>query len=559
MLLNLNIIDLAVVKALDLDLAKGMSVLTGETGAGKSILLTALGLALGDRADSGYVRPDCKRAEINLEFDLADVPQAQHWLKDHDLDEGQHCLIRRTVSDDGRSKAYINNRPVTLQILQELSEMLVQIHGQHAHLTLLDSDEQRRLLDAFGKNQPLLDKLNTCYQQWQQANKELAKLTKAGADQLQREEFLRYQLDELQHIDLQNYNYSALADEHNKLANLESILTVGQQQIDSLYENDELSANKLLNHSVSELTQIARFAPELNEICTLLTEAQIQVEEAAMQFRRFLNSQEADPQRLADLDNQMASIQKLSRKHHVNPDDLPVLAENLARELDGLIHSTERIEALTVQTEQLRKHYHQLATELSTQRCSQASKLQQQISAMIKELGMPQGEFLVQCALLENSLPKLNGLDKIDFLVCANPGLPAKPLAKVASGGELSRISLAIQVTTASDNSTPTMIFDEVDSGIGGGIAEIVGQKLRSLGLGRQVLCVTHLPQVAAQAHHHLYVEKNNQTDITSSTVRPLDTDERAEEIARMLGGVTITENTRAHAKEMLTIGTRNQ
>ncbi|WP_411727672.1 DNA repair protein RecN [Methyloglobulus sp.] len=559
MLLNLNIIDLAVVKSLDLDLTKGMSVLTGETGAGKSILLTALGLALGDRADSGYVRPDCKRAEINLEFDLTDIHQAQQWLKDHDLDDGQHCLIRRVVSDDGRSKATINNRPVTLQMLQELSEKLVQIHGQHAHLTLLNSDEQRRLLDTFAKNQPLLDKINDCYRQWHKAHKELENLTKASADQLQREEFLRYQIEELQHLDLHNYNYTALSEEHSKLANLENILAIGQRQVDSLYENDQLSVNQLLSQSVSEITQIARFAPELNEISAMLSEAQIQTEEAALQLRRFIKAQEADPQRMASLENQIGVIQKFSRKHHVAPEELPELAENLERELDGLTHSGERMATLTLQTEQLLKQYQKHASELTLIRHQQAKKLQQQISAMIKELGMPQGEFLVDCSTLEDTNPKLNGKDKIEFLVCANPGLPAKPLAKVASGGELSRISLAIQVTTSNDNTTPTMIFDEVDSGIGGGIAEIVGQKLRNLGLGRQVICVTHLPQVAAQAHSHLYVEKNNKTDVTSSSVRLLNNEERVEEIARMLGGIIITENTRTHAREMLTTGNKRQ
>jgi DNA repair protein RecN (Recombination protein N) len=557
MLVNLNIIDLAVVKTLDLDLLKGMSVLTGETGAGKSILLTALGLALGDRADSGFVRPNCKRAEINLEFDLTDVRSALDWLKNHELDDGTRCLIRRVVSDDGRSKAYINNSPVTLQTLQELSEMLVQIHGQHAHLTLLNSDEQRRLLDAFGKNQALLDKVNDCYRQWHKANKELEDQTKASTDRLQREEFLRYQIEELRHLDLENYNYIALSEEHGKLANLENILVIGQRQIDALYESDQMSVNQMLTHSVSEITQIARYAPELNDIITLLSEAQIQVEEAALQLRRFIKAQEADPHRMEVLENQIAMIQKLSRKHHVAPEALPELAESLERELDSLTYSGERIAGLTLQTEELSRQYQSLAAELTLVRQRQASKLQEQISAMIKELGMPQGEFRVDCTASADGAPKLNGKDKVEFLVCANPGLPAKPLAKVASGGELSRISLAIQVTTSSDNTTPTMIFDEVDSGIGGGIAEIVGQKLRSLGLGRQVLCVTHLPQVAAQAHHHLYVEKNSQTDITSSTVRLLEDEERVAEIARMLGGVTITENTRAHAREMLTTGTK--
>jgi len=552
MLLNLNIIDLAVVKSLDLDLEQGMSVLTGETGAGKSILLTALGLALGDRADSGYVRPNSKRAEINLEFDLADAPLAQLWLKDNELDAEQQCLIRRVVNADGRSKAYINNRPVTLQALQELSEKLVEIHGQHAHLTLLNPDEQRRLLDTYAKNQPLLDSVNACFRQWQQTSKELASLIKSSTDQSEREELLRYQLDELQQLDLANFSYAELSEEHAKLANLGQILSTGQTQVDLLYENDRQSVNHQLNQSLSELSHLAQFAPELNEICTMLSEAQIQVEEASLQLRRFLEAQEADPQRLDDIENRIGIVQNLSRKHHVSPDELPELVNKLEHELDSLAHSSERIEALTTASATLLADYQQQAAKLSAQRKLSGQKLQQQISAMIKELGMPQGEFLVDIAALDSATPKLNGKDKIEFLVSANPGLPAKPLAKVASGGELSRISLAIQVTTSSDKTTPTMIFDEVDSGIGGGIAEIVGQKLRSLSHNRQVMCVTHLPQVAAQAHHHLYVEKNNQTDVTSSSVRLLDTQERIEEIARMLGGIHITANTLAHAQEML-------
>jgi len=557
MLLNLTIIDLAVVKSLDLDLETGMSVLTGETGAGKSILLTALGLALGDRADSGYVRPDCKRAEVNLEFDLADAPNAQQWLKDNELDNDQHCLIRRIVNQDGRSKAYINNRPVTLQCLQELSEKLVEIHGQHAHLTLLNPDEQRRLLDAYAKNQPLLEQVNHCYKLWLAAHKELSDLIKAGVDQSEREEFLRYQLDELQALNLASFDYAALSEEHSKLANFGQILTTGRAQVELLYESDQQSVNQLLSHSAAELNQIARYAPELNDICALLSEAQILTEEAALQLRRFLESQEADPQQLEYLESQIGVIQNLSRKHHVTPDELLDVVNKLNTELDNITHSGERIEALTTETLALERQYQTLSAQLSEQRHVAAQKLQGQISVMIKELGMPQGEFLVAISSFDALAPKLNGKDKIEFLVSANPGLPAKPLAKVASGGELSRISLAIQVTTANDKTTPTLIFDEVDSGIGGGVAEIVGQKLRSLSQYRQVMCVTHLPQVAAQAHHHLYVEKNNKSDITSSQVRLLQNEERVEEIARMLGGVTMTANTLAHAQEMLSLGVK--
>ncbi len=557
MLLNLTIIDLAVVKSLDLDLETGMSVLTGETGAGKSILLTALGLALGDRADSGYVRPDCKRAEVNLEFDLTDAPNAQQWLKDNELDNEQHCLIRRIVNQDGRSKAYINNRPVTLQYLQELSEKLVEIHGQHAHLTLLNPDEQRRLLDAYAKNQPLLDQVNQCYKQWLSVHKELSSLIKAGDDQSEREEFLRYQLEELQALNLASFNYAALSEEHSKLANFGQILTTGRAQVEVLYESDQQSVNQMLSHSAAELNQIARYAPELNDICALLSEAQILTEEAALQLRRFLESQEADPQQLEHLENQISIIQNLSRKHHVTPDQLADVVNKLNTELDNITHSGERIADLTTETLALEQQYQQFSAQLSEQRHVAAQKLQSQISVMIKELGMPQGEFLVAMSSFDAATPKLNGKDKIEFLVSANPGLPAKPLAKVASGGELSRISLAIQVTTANDKTTPTLIFDEVDSGIGGGVAEIVGQKLRSLSQYRQVMCVTHLPQVAAQAHHHLYVEKNNKSDITSSQVRLLQKEERVEEIARMLGGVTMTANTLAHAQEMLSLGVK--
>ncbi|MGR8931069.1 MAG: DNA repair protein RecN [Gammaproteobacteria bacterium] len=552
MLLNLNIIDLAVVDALDLELEPGMSVLTGETGAGKSILLTALGLALGDRADSGYVRPNSKRAEVNLEFDLSKAPLVIQWLKEQELDDDAQCLIRRTIGNDGRSKAYINNRPVNLQTLQALSRQLVEIHGQHAHLTLLDKDEQRLLLDGFAGHQDLLDQLNQCCQDWRQSHKTLQQLIKASTDKTEREELLRYQLDELQQLNLDNFDYQALLDEHNKLANIGRILTVGQQQLDMLYDNDQQSIAQMLGHCQSAITELSEYATEFNQIVELLAGAEIQISEASQQLRRFLENQEADPQQFAHIEERIGMIQSLSRKHKVQAEELPQLAIQLTGELEGISHSGERIELLTADCERLRKQYGQLAENLSVSRRQAADELQRRISDTIKELGMPHGEFIVEISTDENTDPQRNGNDQIEFLVSTNPGLPAKPLAKVASGGELSRISLAIQVTTSTDKTTPTMIFDEVDSGIGGGIAEIVGQKLRRLSQNRQVLCVTHLPQVASQAHQHLFVAKNQDTEVTSSTVKRLSEAERVEEVARMLGGVTITENTLAHAREML-------
>ncbi len=557
MLINLTINDLAVVKTLDLDLHKGMSVLTGETGAGKSILLTALGLALGGRADAGYIRPHCKRAEVNLHFDLSDAPAAQQWLQEQDMDDEQACIIRRVVSQDGRSKAFINNAAVNLQTLQTFSAKLVEIHGQHAHLTLLNAGEQLRVVDDFAKNQVLLEALNACYQTWLKASKESAHLKKTSAASSAREEVLLYQIEELQQLDLAQFDYQVLTEEHSRLANFQEIFDTGNKLVEQLYDAPSAVVS-VINQGVTELTQLARFASELTDIVQLLTEAHLQTEEAAKQLRRFLDSQDADPARLEMLDKQLALVHNLSRKHHITPEELPAQLQQLEQELRALTHGSERIAGLEQSLAPLIEQYTLLATQLSSRRHQGAALLSQQISLMIKELGMPQGEFIVDVTTLEHHVPKLSGWDAVTFLVSANPGLPPKPLAKVASGGELSRISLAIQVTTSHDKSTPTMIFDEVDSGIGGGIAEIVGQKLRALGSDRQVLCVTHLPQVAAQAHQHLYVEKNHQAEITTSHVRLLSLPERIDETARMLGGVTITANTLAHATEMLVHSSSN-
>jgi len=552
MLQNLTIIDLAIVESLDLNLEKGLSVLTGETGAGKSILLTALGLALGDRADASYIRPHCQRAEINLSFDLSDAPDALAWLEENELDDEQQCLIRRTIRQDGRSKAYINGHPTTLQALKLLSSQLVEIHGQHAHLTLLDNDEQRNFLDNYAENTELLAETNQAYLQWRTNFHELNALIKSSTEQSNQEDLLRYQLNELEQLDLANYDYAALSAEHAKLANLEQILKVGQTQLDLLSENEQQSANQMVGQSISALTDLTSLASEFDEPNKLLIEAQIQISEATQQLRRFLNAQEIDPQRLQELENQIGIIHSLSRKHHVNPKELPQIAKKLSHDLDLLSHSTEHIDKLNKLVNDNKQHYFTLAQTLSDKRIHSAKKLSQTISAMIQELGMPQGKFSISVAVQEAAQPKINGIDKIEFLVSANKGLPLRTLAKVASGGELSRISLAIQVATSHDKNTPTMIFDEVDSGIGGGIAEIIGQKLRALGRKAQVLCVTHLPQVATQADQHLFVFKSSDNAMTSSSVKVLSTEQRIEETARMLGGVNITESTLTHAKEML-------
>jgi DNA repair protein RecN (Recombination protein N) len=437
-------------------------------------------------------------------------------------------------------------------MLQSLSRLLVEIHGQHTHLTLLENDEQRRLLDQFGNHADLLAQLNDCYRLWKQTRQQREQLLKAQTQQAERGELLRYQLHELQQLNLADFDYARLVEEHNRLAHLEQILSIGQMQLAVLDEDDQYAVTRLLARSSHALVDLARYAGELNGIAQLLDEALIQIGEAVQELRRFLTHQHANPQQLAALEKELAHLQTLSRKHKISPDQLPELFAQLTQELAQLQHGGEQLEELDGLCRQYLLDYQALARQLSAQRREQAAALQTAISAMLKELGMPHGEFLLNVDTGSFDEPKANGVDAIAFLIRTNPGLPAKPLAKIASGGELSRISLAIQVVTRSAQTTPTLIFDEVDAGIGGAIAEVVGQKLRRLSQNRQVLCVTHLPQVAAQAHQHLFVSKDQQAAVTATTVRTLEQAERVDELARMLGGIEMTENTLAHAREML-------
>jgi DNA repair protein RecN (Recombination protein N) len=552
MLCSLTIRNLAVVESLELEFEQGLTVLTGETGAGKSILLTALGLALGGRADPSYIRPGSERAEVHLEFDVAHAPPAYQWLKEQEIDEDRHCLIRRIISTDGRSKASINNRPTTLQSLQVLSRTLIEIHGQHAHLTLLKNSEQQRLLDDFADNGALLNDVNVLFKRWDSTRKELERQIAAANEQSAQEELLRYQIQELEQTGMETLDYTALIEEHSLQANLGNILNTGQRQLEQLYENEQHSVYALLNQSIQAFSDLSRITPELNEISELLNDAQIQVREAGQQLRWKLESLESDPQRLNWLEEQLSTIHTLARKHHVEPERLPERLEEQRRALEAIEQRSDKIEELEATIDQILTAYHERAEQLSSRRRKYAHALQRKVSDIIKILGMAQGDFFIAVTKHSGSDPRPDGNDQIDFRVTTNPGMPPRPLAKIASGGELSRIGLAIQVAAAGSKSTPTMIFDEVDAGIGGGIAEIVGKQLRALGSDRQVLCVTHLPQVAAQSHHHLLVEKISTSTSTHTLVRPLSRKERKEEIARMLGGVEITQNTLAHAEEML-------
>jgi DNA repair protein RecN (Recombination protein N) len=556
MLVSLSIRDLAVVASLDLEFHPGFTVLTGETGAGKSILLTALGLALGDRAETSFVRPGAERAEVSLLFDLGDVASAWDWLREHDLidADSEECLIRRIITIDGRSRAFINGRPATLQSLQGLGRHLLEIHGQHAHLNLLQSGEQRQLLDRYAGNGPLTIELGELFKRWKSVTRQLTDRRQDGDKRLARQELLQYQVEELEQERIAELDYAALCEEHDLLANLDKILSIGQAQLGLLYEDESMSVSGLLTqviHALGELTQSSReFAP----IRDLLESARIQVKEAASELRHQLDNLEPDPARLIALERRLAEIHQLARKHQVRPQELPDRLVQLKDEWATLTAGSEQLESLEHERDALQAAYTRIAERLSSRRRQAAAELQDRVSRLIQELGMPQGRFDISIECEPGDSPSPYGWDRIEFQVSANPGLPPRPLSRVASGGELSRISLAIEAAVLAQKTTPTLIYDEIDTGIGGRVAEIVGQKLRTLGNDRQVLCVTHLAQIAAQSHHHLLVEKSAHGGITRSAVRALQNDERTREIARMLGGIRITDQTLAHAQEMLTL-----
>jgi len=434
MLYSLSIRNLAVVESLELELEKGLTAMTGETGAGKSILLTALELALGGRADPSYIRPGSGRAEIHLEFDVAGARPAYLWLKEQALDEDEHCLIRRIISTDGRSKAFINNRPTTLQSLQTLSRTLIEIHGQHAHLTLLKNSEQQCLLDDFANNSALLSDVNILFKRWDSTRKELERQIDAAKEQSAQEELLRYQIQELEQIGVETLDYSALIEEHSLQANLGNILSTGQSHLEQLYENEQHSVYALLNQSIQAFSELSRITPALNEISELLNEAQIQVREAGQQLRWKLEALEPDPQRLNWLEEQLSTIHALARKHHVEPERLPEHLEEQRRALQAIEHCSDRIETLEAAIDQTLTDYRDRADRLSSRRRQSARSLQRKVSDIIKTLGMAQGEFFIEVTTPSGHDPRPDGCDQIDFQVTTNPGMPLGHWQKLHPG-----------------------------------------------------------------------------------------------------------------------------
>lgn len=557
MLTYIHIWNFAVVEKLDIEINNGLTIVTGETGAGKSIMLDALGLALGDRADSSIVRHGCDKAEISVSFSTADTPDAEKWLVEHEMNSENECIIRRSINTNGTSKAFINGIPSPIKLLRELGEKLVDLHGQHEHQSLLKNDLQRVLLDDYAKNQKTLGTVREKFKAWQKLNLEFQRLAQASKDRTAQLELLRYQVEELETLNLQQGEVSEIDAEHKRLANASQLLTSTDSILQGLNDDENNNAVNILNKSIVELEALSKLDDTIKPANELLNNALINIQEALSELRNYTSTLEIDPQRLEILEQRLADIQNLSRKHNISSNTLYTLLPTLSDELNNLENANVRLGSLESEIKLAAQAYLAAANELTKKRQAAAIKLSKLVSANMQTLGMEGGRFEISLAgpnddSVTNSQFTALGLDTIEFLVSANPGQSLKSLAKVASGGELSRISLAINVITAKDSRIPTLVFDEVDVGIGGRVAEIVGLELRGLSRHRQVLCVTHLPQVAALGHHHLQVNKTSNKKVTSTQINTLSTNDRIEEIARMLGGVNITNQTRSHAKEMI-------
>ncbi|SFB64410.1 DNA repair protein RecN [Azotobacter beijerinckii] len=552
MLVHLSIHNYAIVEHLDLELDTGMTVITGETGAGKSIMLDALGLALGDRADSGAVRPGTDKADILASFDLTAIPEARAWLAERDLEREGPCILRRVITAEGRSRAYINGSPCPQGDLRALGELLIDIHNQHEHQSLLKNDTHRRLLDEYAGASELARQVQMAAQRWRQTRQELERLSNAGDEQRARQQLLNYQLEELEKLALGARELEELELEHKTLSNAEQLLGNCRQVIDLCSESDAGNVLSALTASLQRLTSLQAQPGPLGEAVNLLASAQIQVEEAVGELNRFLDHFDVDPQRQQSIEERLDAIYGLARKHRIPPGELIPLQQRLRSELAGLNADDETLERLDRELAAYARHYREKAGELGGLRRQAGERLATAVEGQMQRLGMPGGRFAIELHPSASSEPSPQGLEQVEFLVSANPGQPLKPLARVASGGELSRISLAIQVITAQTSRTPTLVFDEVDVGIGGPTAEVVGQLLRQLGQQGQVLTVTHLPQVAAQGHRHLFVHKARGIDETRTAVARLEGDSRIAEVARMLGGLELTEESLAHARRMI-------
>ncbi len=552
MLVNMQVRNFAIVDRIAVEFEPGMTVLTGETGAGKSILVDALGLVLGERGNAQLVRSGAKRAEFSAEFDTSELPDVRHWLEERSLDEDNECLLRRVINADGRSRAFINGNAVPVQQLKAIGELLVDIHGQRFHQSLARRPIQRDLLDHFGGLLEQRIEMAAAFEEWQALALRWQQLTDADIDRASRLDLLNFQLQELRSLDLGEGEASELATERQRLANSGRLAEGAANALAGLFDDDGGNANSLLADAARSIESLVEFDCELQAVVEILDGAAIQIAEAADTLRRYGDSIDMDPGRRDWVEERLDAIQTLARKHRISVDQLHEVQQKLDCEFDELSNADERGRELEQAVATASAKFLQLAKTLSTQRQQAASRFSAAVTEAMHGLGMPGGEFEVRLEQLGERDARSHGLDAIEFQISANPGQPMLALSRVASGGELSRMSLAIQVIASDGSAIPTMVFDEVDSGVGGGVAEMVGRRLAELGASRQVLCVTHLPQVASLAAQHFRVAKVTDGKATRTSVQPLRKKARIEELARMLGGVEITTKTLEHAAEML-------
>lgn len=552
MLLQLTISNFAIVSFLELDLRAGMTSITGETGAGKSIAIDALALALGERADTDTVRPGADKADISARFRIDKLPKVKAWLSEQELDEQDECILRRTLNREGRSRGYINGTPVPLAQLKALGALLINIHGQHAHQALQKTDYQRGLLDAYAGHHQLIQKSSKYYQQWRQLTNERQQLQNDQVQWQAQRQLLEYQVAELDELALDAEEFPTLEAEHTRLANGAELLNDCQLALNVLADSEENNALQQLRHGLKLVTELCQMDARLSAIQEMLESSQIQLEEGHGELSRYLDRLELDPERLHEVESRMAKVMELARKHHVLPGELHRFHQSIATQLAAMDHNDSRLQELAEEVEYAKEQFLLAAERLSQSRQRYALSLNKQITASLHQLSMEHGRFEMTVTADKTAGYSPLGIDKVEFLVSTNPGQPMSPMAKVASGGELSRISLAIQVITAQKVETPTLIFDEVDVGVSGPTAAVVGKLLRQLGDSTQVLVITHLPQVAGNGHQHYFVSKDSADNVTQTRMQELDCDSRLNELARLLGGNKITENTLANARELL-------
>ena len=558
MLVHLSLKHFAVVSAAELTFGPGLTVISGETGAGKSLLVDALGLLSGQRADSGVVRHGADRAELVADFTLDDAPLARDWLRENEMDEdggGQDagCQVRRVIRADGGSRAWINGRPVTLTQLLELTGFLVEIHGQHEHRALLSKPSQLALLDAYGRTFSEREAVAAAARTWSALLRERDTLSSQG-DVSERIAWLQHQHAELDREALDTESIAKLQSDHRRHAHSADLIASCEAAFARLGGEGEEgpSLARSLQQVRGELQRVSEHEPRLGEVDAMLDNAAIQLDEAVVLLDRVRSDLDLDPSALESLERRLTRIHELARKHRVSPEQLASHRDAIALELETLGSAGIRLQTLAAEIATARDGWRKAAATLGAVRRKAAETLAGDTTLLIAELGMSGGRFDIAFEPIDADRPDSQGAERVEFLVAANPGQPPRALRKVASGGELSRISLAIEVAALGLDAVPTMVFDEVDAGIGGGVAEIVGQKLRALGAKRQVLCVTHLPQVAAQGHAHYRVSKAASEGITQSAVQALDSSQREEELARMLGGIEMTREARAAAKRLL-------